>query len=245
MSEEIQIQTIDGAKMIYLIKRRADTAREELVAHWFSNHMPGVISAQLKSFERGGRHASKYIATLFDANKEGVHPWDGMAQLWWDEALPQPSVPHGTEPTDTFQQKAEPYRPWATKEYVVMDGDLPVEPLTLNDPYPTTRSGFYKITYLVALKEGAASSALFDHWLAKHVPNVTGVMRQSNGFRYVVSHSLDLDAAPYAGMAELYFPDAQGWQTYRNKITEDGMSEWVDADQTQVLHGHVEMVGIP
>ena len=41
-------------------------------------------------------------------------------------------------------------------EYVVMDGSdqLPVEPLTLNAPYPCTRSGFFKVTFLVKAKEG-------------------------------------------------------------------------------------------
>ena len=33
-----------GAKMMYLIKRRATTTREELIAHWFANHMPDVIA---------------------------------------------------------------------------------------------------------------------------------------------------------------------------------------------------------
>ena len=33
-----------GAKMMYLIKRQATTTREELIAHWFANHMPAVIA---------------------------------------------------------------------------------------------------------------------------------------------------------------------------------------------------------
>ena len=32
-----------GAKMMYLIRRKPATSREELVAHWFANHMPAVI----------------------------------------------------------------------------------------------------------------------------------------------------------------------------------------------------------
>ena len=35
-----QVVATPGAKMMYLIKRRATTSREELVAHWFKNHMP-------------------------------------------------------------------------------------------------------------------------------------------------------------------------------------------------------------
>ena len=70
-----------GAKMLYLIKRRPTTSREELVAHWFANHMPAVIQGQKDQAEKGRLHAWRYIATLYDANKEGEHPWDGMAQL--------------------------------------------------------------------------------------------------------------------------------------------------------------------
>ena len=34
-----------GAKMMYLIKRKPETSREELVAHWFANHML-ILSAR-------------------------------------------------------------------------------------------------------------------------------------------------------------------------------------------------------
>lgn len=44
---------VPGAKMIYLIRRRAATSRDELVAHWFANHMPGVIENQVRARESG------------------------------------------------------------------------------------------------------------------------------------------------------------------------------------------------
>ena len=37
-------QPTDGARMVYLIKRKTEPTREELIAHWFANHMPGVIA---------------------------------------------------------------------------------------------------------------------------------------------------------------------------------------------------------
>ena len=101
-----QVVATPGAKMMYLIKRRATTSREELVAHWFKNHMPLVIAQQERQAERGQLHAKRYIATLFDADKTGSHPWDGVAQLWWDRPLPQPDEAHGTEPTDTSARTA-------------------------------------------------------------------------------------------------------------------------------------------
>lgn len=236
-----------GAKMMYLIKRKPDTSREELIAHWFANHMPIVIDGQLKQKVKGGQHAWRYITTLYDADKTGKHTWDGVAQLWWDRALPVPDVPFGTEPTDTFQQKAETYVPWATSEYVIMDGteQLSTAPLTLNAPYPMTRSGFYKVTFLVGTKAGADHSALYKHWLAEHVPNVRAVMESVGGYRYVVSQSINPENEPYAGMAELYFSNEDGWRAYLNEITADGMEQWVSDENTIVLKAQTEMVGIP
>ena len=201
-----------GAKMLYLIKRKPATSREELVAHWFANHMPAVVRAQHDRAARGKSHAWRYIATLFDADRNGNHPWDGVAQLWFEKALSKPDVPIGTTPTDTFQQKVEPYVPWATREYVVMEGSesLKVEPLTLNDPFPCTRSGFHKVTFFVCAKDGTDFDAFYAHWLHTHVPNVRSTMEKAGGFRYVVGHSIDPRQEPYAGLAELYFDDKTG-----------------------------------
>ena len=236
-----------GAKMLYLIKRRPETSREELVAHWFANHMPGVIQGQKDQEAAGKPHARRYFATLFDANTEGEHAWDGVAQLWWDRALPKPKEPYGISPRDTFQAKAEPYVPWATTEYVVMDGSehLSVEPLTLNAPYPSTCSGFFKMTYLVKAKDGADFGPFFEHWLGVHVPNVRSTMEQVRGFRYIVSHSIDPLTEPYAGMAELYFHDPGGWSRYGETIQPDGMQEWVDGEGTVALRSSTEMIGLP
>ena len=236
-----------GAKMLYLIKRKPTTSREELVAHWFANHMPGVIQGQHDQAAQGKPHARRYIATLFDATEKNEHPWDGMAQLWWDRPLPMPQEPYGTTPTDTFQQKVEPYFPWASTEYVVMDGskELKVEPLTLNAPFPCTRSGFYKVSFLVKAKEAVDYNKFYSHWLNTHVPNVRSVMERVGGFRYVVSHSIDPEGEPYAGLAELYFHDETGWAKYGETITPDGMEEWVDGKGMFVLGGRTEMIGIP
>ena len=236
-----------GAKMLYLIKRKPSTSREELVAHWFANHMPAVIQSQKDGAARGRRHATKYFATLFDADAQGEHPWDGVAQLWWPRPLPRPKTGFGAEPRDTFQQKAMPYFPWATREYVVLDGSehLSTEPLTLNPPYPMTRSGFLKVSFLVAAKPDTDYHAFFKHWLDVHVPNVKATMETVGGFRYVVSHSMEPDDEPYAGMAELYFHDLNGWAAYHRTIKRDGMERWVDGERMQVLRAHTEMVGIP
>ena len=151
------------------------------------------------------------------------------------------------KPRDTFQQKAAPYVPWATREYVVIDGGehLSTAPLTLDAPYPTTRAGFFKMSFLVAAKGDADYDAFFAHWLDVHVPNVRETMEAVGGFRYVVSLSHEPADEPYAGMAELYFHDPSGWANYRESIRPDGMEQWVDGERMQVLRARTEMVGIP
>jgi hypothetical protein len=236
-----------GAKMMYLIKRRPTTSRDEVVAHWFANHMPRVIQAQRDQAAGGNPHARRYIVTLFEADEKGEHPWDGIAQLLWDQPLPRRREPHGVPPSDTFQQKVEPYLPWATTEYVVVDpaGHLPVEPLTLDAPFPCTRSGFLKVSFLVKAKPGADFGRFYDHWLRVHVPNVASTLAAAGGFGYVVAHSLQAREEPYAGLAELYFRDDGGWARYKAAIRPDGMQEWVDARGTLVLRASTEMIGIP
>lgn len=233
------------AKMMYLIKRRATTSREELIANWFANHMPDVIAGQQAQAERGRLHARRYIATVYDPAPDGRQAWDGVAQLWWDEALPQPAEPHGTEPRDTFQQKAEPYVPWATTEYVVVDGDIPVTPNTLNDAFPCTRSGFLKVTALIAAKPDTDPDKLFAHWLGPHAENVAAVMRQVGGYRYVISLSDDPAGERYAGMAELYFPDREALRRHRDTMQPDGLDDHVDRSASETLLATTEMVGIP
>lgn len=233
-----------GAKMQYLIKRKATTSREELIAHWFANHMPGVIARMNENRDAGKPHATHYAATLFDPETGAPQTWDGVAQLWYAEALPMPKQASAVEPYDTFQQKVEPYWPWATREYVVIDGALPLEPLTLNAPFPCTRSGFHKRTSLVEAKPGTDIDAMNAHWLDIHLPNVQQTMAAVGGFRYVVNLSVDMATAPYAGVAELYFADPAGADAFREAYELDGFEQYIDNDATQRFQSGTEMVGI-
>ena len=238
------VQPAGGAKMMFLIRRRPGTSREELLVHWFKNHMPDVIDLQQQMRDKNRPHAWRYIATLFDADAGGQHPWDGVAQLWYDEPWPRPTEAIGVEPVDTFQQKAEPYMSWATSEYIYLDGELPVEPLTLNEAFPTTRSGFFKTTLLAALKDQQEHEAFTDYWLNDHAPRAAQRQREAGAFRYVVSISREPDE-PYAGMAELYFENAEAARRYLSAREPDRMEDWMDPGRTLVLTSQTEMIGIP
>lgn len=223
--------------MMYLVKRRPGTSREELIAYWFAHHMPFTIKAM-------GDKGSGYIGTVYDDND---YPWDGVAQMFMDKPLKTPVEGHGYRPSDSFHEHVQPYFGWATREYVFIDGSehLPVRPLTLGDPFPTSRSGFFKVTYLVKAKPGVDHEALSEHWLSMHAPNVAENMIRAGGFRTVIGLSLYPEAAPYAGMAELYFHDRSAWNRYRETFQPDGMAQWVSDEGSLTLHAQTEFVGIP
>lgn len=70
----MSVEATPGAKMIYPIKRKPSTSREELVMHWYANHMPAVIQSQQDAAASGKPHARRYIVLLFNANRDGEHP---------------------------------------------------------------------------------------------------------------------------------------------------------------------------
>ena len=67
---------------------------------------------------------------------------------------------------------------------------------------PLYAPGFYKVSFLVKAKEGSDFEQYYANWLNTHVPNEKSMMDEVGGFRYVVSHSVDTAAEPYAGLTD-------------------------------------------
>ena len=111
------ITTTPGAKMNFMIRRREDASRDEMIAHWYKNHMPGVIEAQEAAIATGRRPARKYLVTLFNG-EQGERPhrptYDGMAQLWFDPLRPRRPM---LRTRDTLTRKLS-VRSLATTEHV-------------------------------------------------------------------------------------------------------------------------------
>ena len=240
-----QILATPGYRMNVLIRRRAGITRDELVTNWFANHMPAVVRRMAAHADAGKPHAHRYIATLFDPPAEGAPVWDGIAQLWWKANLPKPKEPIGTKPADTFQQKALPYMPWMVREHVVLDGALPVTPNTLNEAFPFTRSGFFKVTFLIKTKPAIDHGAFVRHYLEVHAPNGAERIVAAGGFRYVVAHSVDPQSEEFASHAEVWFPDAEAWARSQRDQKPDGIEKFIDSDRSLVFTSRTEMVGIP
>lgn len=239
------IRPTPGTKMQFLISRRPGVSREELMVNWFATHMPAAAAAQRKMAERNGTAPPRYVATLYDPVPSGEQVWDGVAQMWAAEAFPRETTPHGTEPRDTFQQKAMPYVGWPTTEYVIVDGELPVVPNEFGEPFPATRGGFLKVTTLLIARPDTDLDALRDHWLDVHAPNVASVMEQVGGFRYAISISDEPDVDPYVGMAEIYFPDKEALREHVARYESDGIERYFDTDAQLFFRSRTEMIGIP
>ena len=234
-----------GYRMNVLIRRRPGVTRDELVANWFSNHMPAVVKSMAGEALAGRPHAHRYIATLFDAPAQEAPAWDGIAQLWWKINLPKPKEPHGTKPMDTFQQKAMPYMPWMVRECIVLGGELPVTPNTLNEPYPFTRSGFHKVTYLMKTKPGADHDAFLRHYLEIHAPGAAKPLAAAGCTRYVVAFSVDPVNEEFAAHTELWLPNASALAAAQREMKPDGIERFLDAEKSLVFTSGTEMVGIP
>jgi hypothetical protein len=112
----------------------------------------------------------------------------------------------------------------------------------------------YRMNVLIRRRAGVSRDELVANWFANHMPavvrgmaapNVQSAMKASGGFRYVIAQSVEPQTEEFAGMAELYFPDAEAWERFRKTAKPDGMERWTDPDDTLLFTSRTEMVGIP
>lgn len=234
------MQSSSGVKMLFPVRRKQETSRSEFIAFWFAHHMPVTIAAM------AGRGRG-YIGTVFDSDPDTRSAWDGIAQMFLSKRLNNPPAGFGAEPVDSFHERIEPYFGWPTREFVVVpgSGELPVRPLTLSVPYPTSRSGFFKVVTFFPRVAGASQEALQSRWLDKRAPAIAEALQLAGGFRYTVSISMEPNAAPYAGMEELYFHDESAWRRFEqadppNEALDEGTPE-----ERQQFFSDTEFIGIP
>lgn len=91
--------------MVYLIRRRKNVSRDELVMHWFKNHMPAVIESNMRASGKNRAGANRYIAQLFSSKPTERPVWDGLAQLWFHEPHPPMKHPAGVPQPIPFKKK--------------------------------------------------------------------------------------------------------------------------------------------
>ena len=200
------------------------------------------------TIELMGDRGSGYIGTVFKPQQGDAPRWDGMAQMFLDAPLPNPPEGFGAKPVDSFHERAvEPYFGLATREYVLLDGSeqLPVRPLTLGGPFPTSRSGFYKVIAFYPSRPDMDDEQEHNRWLSQQAERTVRAMQRAHGFRYVLSLAMDPAAEPYACIEELYFPDRSAWQRFIASVRAEGGAYSALQSTAQVFFADTEFVAIP
>ena len=230
-------------KMLFLIRRRPHTTRDALIVQWFKNHMPAVIAAQSAAKAKGFNHATRYWATLFQETDGS--PWDGVAQLWFQAPMPYPEEPFGTRPSDSFQEQAEPYHAWETEETVLFD-HLPIaQGLTLNEPYPTTRTSMHRITLLIPAESGSIDLPTLNHWLRQDIGPIQDQAEAVGCLRFAVSLSTQPNRDPYLGVIEFYFTGATEWPAFSAQLRDPLLQALLTSASTERYFSDTEFIGIP
>jgi hypothetical protein len=208
-------------KLVVLVRCGEGVSHDELVAKWQDAHMPAVI----KHVQPQG-----YRVTFFDADA----PFDGMATLYF--ADPEKArrwyttADLATALNDGFFEVTDG-KPvvLVCEEHVIVDG-----------PTPT---GAVKVTGLLRRKADVDADTFYNSWLDDHAPNVSATLKATpGGLRYVVSHAtLGGSKSEYAGLAEVYYADADAARAHIRKLGQDNFLQY--ADSAGFLNGY-EVIGI-
>jgi uncharacterized protein (TIGR02118 family) len=75
-------------KLTFAVRRRADVAQEEFHRYWRDEHSPLVRSLQdvlgIRRYVQVHRLETPFNDAL-RASRDALEPFDGMAELWWDD----------------------------------------------------------------------------------------------------------------------------------------------------------------
>ncbi len=204
-----------------MVRRKDNVSRDEFVARWYAHHMPKIIAQVNEGAANNRRFTSSYVVSLFDNIVSGLpednQPLDGMAVMLTDREVARPNNGRRFTPGDSFVQLAEPFWSWQTQEYVVLDPSdrLPLTPHTFGPPFPTTRSGFIKVTrLLITHNENGDWTRLKQHWLDTRLPCLRDKILSVGGFGLLANISLYPEDNRYAGAEEYYFHNLSQWQRF-------------------------------
>ena len=193
-------------KLMVLVRRGQGVSHDELVAKWQDAHMPAVI----KHVQPEG-----YCVTFFDADSS----FDGMATLYF--ADPEKArrwyttADLATALNDGFFEVTDG-KPvvLVCEEHVVVDG-----------PHPANA---VKVTGLLRRKPDVDTETFYKSWLDDHAPNVSATLKATpGGLRYVVSQATLGGSKPeYAGLAEVYYADAEAARAHMRKLGPDNFLQY-------------------
>jgi hypothetical protein len=192
-------------KRVFGVKRRAGVRHDELVAVWRDEHVPNVVRDLAPD---------RYTVSFFRQRDDTA--FDGMAILGYDDEERGRAAFRRSEPLPAAfrdglverSQRAATFD--ATTEHVQVDGPR----------------GPFKSVVWVTKRPGVPMADLVGHWREVHAPNIAAAAEGIGGFRYVVSIAEDLgDEAPYHGIAEFWYDDAEAWKAHGRHVRPDGFED--------------------
>jgi hypothetical protein len=188
-----------GTKIIIANGANDTVTPAQFLDHW-RNHHAGLVATHVGP--------QRYAVTELEKPKAGYH---GVAVLHLgdDQADALASPPPEIQ-ADPFYGMIAQRTVLNVTEHVVVDGEAP--------------SGGYKVSAFVRRDPGVSAEDFFGHWLDVHAPNVAEHMRGVEGaYRYVVNHAVDApDDAPFHGVAELWYRDADAQKAHLGSVPDDG-----------------------
>ena len=114
------------------------------------------------------------------------------------------------------------------------------EHVIVNGPQPADA---VKVTGLLRKKADVDADTFYRSWLEDHAPNVSSTLKSTpGGLRYVVSQATLGGSNPkYAGLAEVYYADANAARDHMRKLGPDNFLKYTESGG--FLNGY-EVIGI-
>lgn len=187
-----------GVKTFTIARRKPEVSHAAVADCWRGSHAANVVEHM---------RPDGYTLTFFDP-RDGKTPYDGMAELRYDDADRAALVTGGNIPAvvanDGWADLVQLPNVWArVTEHVIIAGPGPDGgPATADD-----REAAFKLTFFLAVRAGLDRDAVRAHWLDVHVPNFREHFLDSGGVRYVVNVVERSAGEDLLGIAELSYRD--------------------------------------
>jgi hypothetical protein len=191
-------------KTFTIARRHEGVSHEDLVARWRSTHAANVMQHM---------RPDGYALTFFEP-RDGKTPYDGMAELRYDDPNRARLVTGGNIPTavsdDGWSDLVQLPNTWLrVTEHVIVAGPSGTAATKVE------REDAFKLTFLISPRDGVDPEEVKQHWLDVHVPNFRERFVASGGVRYVVNIADRVEGADLVGLAELSYRDRASAEDHR------------------------------
>ncbi len=209
-------------KTFTIARRRSGVTHAEVVDRWRGVHASNVMEHM---------RPDRYTLTFFD-DREGKAPYDGMAELCFDDPERAKSVTGANIPDAAAQDGWADLIDFPSTWLRVTEHEVVAGP----HGTPATqaeRAEAFKLTFLITARPGHDVEEVRRHWLEVHVPNFKERFVASGGLRYVVNIAERSAGEDLLGLAELSYRDRASAEAHQPP--DDGFTSMV---VLRALPGH-------